>query len=131
MTAGPPGGGDDGDADPLVRFPVQDIERAGDFYSRVLGLELRHIEAPGFVMKWFPSDEPHGGGGLIQGGGRTPSSDGCVVYFNAGEDLNTVLDRVEPAGGRVTMAKTGDDASGYVAFFTDTEGNTVGLHSPS
>jgi hypothetical protein len=38
---------------------------------------------------------------------------------------------VEPAGGRVTMAKTGDEASGYVAFFTDTEGNTVGLHSPS
>jgi predicted enzyme related to lactoylglutathione lyase len=46
-------------------------------------------------------------------------------------DLNTMIDRVEPAGGRVTMAKTGDEASGYVAFFTDTEGNTVGLHSPS
>lgn len=46
-------------------------------------------------------------------------------------DLNTMIDRVEPAGGRVTMAKTGDEASGYVAFFTDTEGNRVGLHSPS
>jgi predicted enzyme related to lactoylglutathione lyase len=33
--------------------------------------------------------------------------------------------------GFSTMAKTGDEASGYVAFFTDTEGNTVGLDSPS
>jgi predicted enzyme related to lactoylglutathione lyase len=111
-------------------IPVLDIERAGDFYSTILGLELTHLEAPpDIVMKWFPSDEPHGGGGLIQGGGRKPSGDGCVVYFNGGDDLNTVLNRVEPAGGQVIMAKTGDDKSGYVAFFFDTEGNRVGLHS--
>jgi predicted enzyme related to lactoylglutathione lyase len=52
------------------------------------------------------------------------------VYFNAGADLAPVLARVEPAGGRVVMGKTGDEKSGYVAFFIDTEGNRVGLHSP-
>jgi predicted enzyme related to lactoylglutathione lyase len=111
-------------------IPVTDIERAGRFYSTILGVELTHLEAPpDFVMKWFPSDEPHGGGGLIQGGGRVPSGDGTVVYFNAGDDLNVVLDRVEPAGGRVIMPKTGSDQTGYVAFFFDTEGNRVGLQS--
>jgi predicted enzyme related to lactoylglutathione lyase len=41
-----------------------------------------------------------------------------------------MIDRVEPAGGRVTTGKTGDKSSGYVAFLLDTEGNKVGLHSP-
>ena len=111
-------------------IPVLDIERAGNFYRSILGVELTHIEAPpDFVMKWFPSDEPGGGGGLIQGGGRRPSDDGTVVYFNGGGDLDTVLNRVEAAGGRVLMAKTGSDENGYVAFFNDTEGNRVGLQS--
>jgi uncharacterized protein len=111
-------------------IPVLDIERAGTFYSTVLDIELTHIEAPpDIVMKWFRTDEPHGGGGLIQGGGRKPSGDGTVVYFNGGADLRTVLDRVEPAGGTIAVGKTGDEKSGYVAFFIDTEGNRVGLHS--
>jgi len=111
-------------------IPAVDIERAGRFYRAVLDVELTHLEAPpDIVMKWFPSAERHGGGSLIQGGGRMPSADGSVVYFNAGDDLNTVLDRVEPAGGRVLVRKTGNEQSGYVAFFLDTEGNRVGLQS--
>jgi len=110
-------------------IPVLDIERAGTFYRTILGVELTHLEAPpDYVMKWFPS-EPDGGGGLIQGGGRQPSSDGTVVYFNGGEDLDAVLSKVEPAGGKVLVPKTGSEERGYVAFFLDTEGNQVGLHS--
>jgi predicted enzyme related to lactoylglutathione lyase len=111
-------------------IPVLDIERAGDFYSTILRVELTHLEAPpDIVMKWFPSDEPGGGGGLLQGGGVRPSGEGTVVYFNGGDDLDAVLDRVEAAGGQVLMAKKGDEKNGYVAFFRDTEGNRVGLHS--
>ncbi len=111
-------------------IPATDIERAGAFYRTILGVELTHLEAPpDYVMKWFPSDEPGGGGGLVQGGGRKPGSDGTVVYFNAGDDVDTVLNRVEAAGGTVLMGKTGDETNGYVAFFLDTEGNRVGLHS--
>jgi uncharacterized protein len=111
-------------------IPVLDIERAGTFYSTILGVELTHLEAPpDIVMKWFPADEPGGGGGLLQGGGVRPSSEGTVVYFNGGDNLDAVLNRVEPAGGQVLMAKSGDEKTGYVAFFIDTEGNRVGLHS--
>ena len=41
-----------------------------------------------------------------------------------------VLDRVEGAGGKILMPKTaiGMDA-GYFAMISDTDGNTVGLHS--
>ncbi len=111
-------------------IPVLDIERAATFYSTILGVELTHHEAqPDIVMKWFPLDEEHGSGGLIQGGGQKPSSEGTVVYFNAGDDVDPVLNRVQAAGGRVLMAKSGDEKTGYVAVFIDTEGNRVGLHS--
>ncbi len=81
-------------------------------------------------MKWFPTDEPQGGGGgLIQGGGREPRADGTVVSFNGGDDLNIVLDRVEPAWCRVTLAKMNDEENGHVAFFVDARGNTAGLQS--
>lgn len=41
-----------------------------------------------------------------------------------------MLDRVEGAGGKILMPKTaiGMDA-GYFAMISDTDGNTVGLHS--
>ena len=111
-------------------IPVEDIERAGKFYGTILDVELNHLETPDFVMKWFPAPSlAESEGGLIQGGGRKPSRDGTVVYFNGGTDLDTILSRVEAAGGRIEMPKTGDDSSGYVAFFIDTEGNKIGLHS--
>jgi predicted enzyme related to lactoylglutathione lyase len=52
------------------------------------------------------------------------------VYLNANPDLQAVLDRVEDAGGTILMPKTaiGLDA-GYFALISDTEGNTIGLHS--
>ena len=80
-------------------------------------------------MKWFPTDEPHGGEGLMQGCDREPRADGTVVSFNGGDDLDIVLDRVEPAWCRVTLANTSDEEYGHVAFFVDARGNPAGLQS--
>jgi predicted enzyme related to lactoylglutathione lyase len=52
-----------------------------------------------------------------------------VVYLNGGENLGTVLDKVEVAGGQVIMPKTDLGENGFMAYFADTEGNKVGLHS--
>ena len=52
------------------------------------------------------------------------------VYLNGGSDLNNVLNRVETAGGQVLLAKTEiGEEHGFFAFFLDSEGNKVGLHS--
>jgi len=41
-----------------------------------------------------------------------------------------VADKIHEAGGKIILPKTLiDEQSGYMALFTDTEGNTVGLHS--
>ena len=46
------------------------------------------------------------GGTLFKGEGFVPSQHGSVVYLNAGDDLNPVLDRVAGAGGKVLLEKT-------------------------
>jgi predicted enzyme related to lactoylglutathione lyase len=64
------------------------------------------------------------------GENQVPSMTGSTVYLSAGDDLNMVLGRVEAAGGRVLMPKTNmGEMIGNLAFFADSEGNRIGLHS--
>ncbi len=89
---------------------------------------LERYSGPGIKGALFPVSGL--GGTLIQGEGFTPSYQGSIVYLNGGNDLNTVLNRITGAGGRVLLEKTeiGGDR-GFFAYFEDTEGNRVGLHS--
>ena len=110
-------------------IPVSNMSRALKFYGSIFGVEMSTMEAmPGFTMAMFPTEDGVGGA-LVQGEGYVPSSDGTVVYLNGGADLSVVLDKVGGAGGQVIMPKTDIDEHGFVAFFVDTEGNKVGLHS--
>ncbi len=110
-------------------IPVTDMNRAQKFYSTIFGIELATMEAmAGFLMAMFPAEDGVGGA-LIRGDGYVPSTVGTVVYLNGGEDLSSVLNKVEGVGGKVLMPKTDIGQHGFVAFFTDTEGNKVGLHS--
>jgi predicted enzyme related to lactoylglutathione lyase len=83
---------------------------------------------PGFKMAQFPA-EGGVGGGIVQGEGYAPRADGALVYLNGGDDLSTVLDRVEEAGGQVLLQKTSIGENGFMAYFMDSEGNRIGLHS--
>ncbi|MCD6068798.1 MAG: lactoylglutathione lyase [Bacteroidetes bacterium] len=83
-------------------------------------------------MAFFPAEDMNGkvSGGLVQGPMHKPSADGAKVYLNGNPDLNNALSKVEAAGGKVTMPKTHISAEiGHMAFFTDSEGNAVALHS--
>lgn len=110
-------------------IPVADMPRAAKFYGEILGIELLVGPAsPGHRMAILPADNGVGGA-LLSGEGYTPSATGTVVYLNGGDDLTAILDRVEPAGGKVLIPKTSIGGNGFFAFFLDTEGNKVGLHS--
>jgi len=108
-------------------------ERAKKFYNEILGIEIVDYHMPEKNMKYgmFPHDEENEGvgGGLVEMEGSVPSMDGSVVYLNGGEDLNHVLTKVENAGGKILMPKTEIGKDGFIAQFTDTEGNRVALHS--
>ena len=54
---------------------------------------------------------------------------GPWIFLNANPDLETILSRVQRAGGKITQPKTDIGEYGHIAFFEDTEGNRIGLHS--
>jgi predicted enzyme related to lactoylglutathione lyase len=111
-------------------IPVSDMDRAARFYSEVMGFEVRVEEMFGSKMGFFPMEDVPMSGALTQTDDFRPGADGVLIYLNGGEDLSSMLARVEPAGGRVMTPKTKiSDDIGYFALFTDTEGNRLGLHS--
>ena len=111
---------------------VNDIARAKKFYEAIFEIKMDDMDMMGMKMSFFPSDMNNGkvGGGLVQGPMHKPSADGAKIYLNANPDMEAVLGRIGANGGAVTMPKTKiSDEIGYMAFFTDTEGNGVALHS--
>jgi predicted enzyme related to lactoylglutathione lyase len=116
-----------------VEIPVLNFDRAKRFYSKIYEYEMYEETIAGCRMGFLPMDrESQGvGGAIIQGQGYVPSSLGSRVYLNGGQNLLTVLSRIEGAGGEIVVNKTKiSDEIGYFAVFEDTEGNHVALHSP-
>jgi predicted enzyme related to lactoylglutathione lyase len=110
-------------------IPASDIERAKKFYNMIFEIKLTPMDGmEGYSMGMFPAEDGVRGA-VIQGEGYQPSAEGSLIYLNAGDNLNKVLNRVEAAGGQVVMPKTGIGENGFYAYFIDSEGNRVGLHS--
>jgi predicted enzyme related to lactoylglutathione lyase len=111
---------------------VSDIKRAKKFYETVFGIEMQEQEMMGMKMAFFPYKDMNAkvSGALVQSDMHKPSTDGAKIYLNANPDLANALSKIEAAGGKVVMPKTRiSDDVGCMAFFIDTEGNNVGLHS--
>ncbi len=113
-------------------IPATDIERAKKFYETIFDIEMSTMEMMEMKMAMFPPDGSTGtvGGGLAQSKMHHPGATGTIVYLNGNPDLQNVLGKVEDAGGKVMMPKTQISPEiGHMAFFADTVGNTIGLHS--
>ncbi len=114
-------------------IPVKNYERAKKFYSTILNIEITDHHMPEQNMKYgmFPYDKDNNcvGGGLIEAEGQNPTTDGPTIYLNGGDDLSVSLNKVEAAGGKVLMPKTDIGENGFIAQFTDSEGNRMALHS--
>lgn len=112
-------------------IPTADMERAIKFYETVFDCKLSRNTMGDFDMAWFPWDEDMkgAGGSLVHHEMYSPTQEGTLVYFSS-EDIDTELGKVEKAGGKVLREKTEISPDiGYMAFFTDTEGNRIALHS--
>lgn len=113
--------------------PVLDIQRARKFYETIFDMTMMDMpEMMGIKMAGFPADYGNGkaNGALAEGEMYKPSMDGTVIYLNANPAMDDTVSRIEAAGGKLLMPKTQiDENTGYMAFFADTEGNRMGLHS--
>ncbi|MGM5470177.1 VOC family protein [Flavobacteriaceae bacterium LMO-SS05] len=110
-------------------IPATDFHQAVHFYNHIFGIEMEQNITEVNAMAFFPATSGIGGA-VIAGPGSIPSDTGPLIYLNGGKDLNTVLHKVEEAGGRIVMPKTliGEDA-GFFAIFIDSQGNKLALHS--
>ena len=109
-------------------IPVKNLNRAAEFYRKVLGVDLHRSEQP-LPMAMFPFAPGVASGALVESKENSPSKQGTTVYLNGGKDLAGPLGRVAAAGGKVLQSKTPIGEHGFIAYFEDTEGNRVALHS--
>ena len=113
-------------------IPATDISRAKKFYETIFEIEMSEMEMGDMKMAAFPYDPGSGkaSGGIAQSPMNIPSAEGALIYLNANPSMDAIIDRIDGAGGKVVMPKTEISPEiGYMAFFMDTEGNKVGLHS--
>ena len=114
----------------IVEIPTTDFPRAVKFYQAILGIKIEEMEMGGATLGVLPNDEGTVNVVLAKGSDYKPTTDGAVLYLNAGNDLQPMLDKVKQNGGQVIVPKTEISAEmGYFALFIDTEGNKLGLHS--
>ncbi|MCE2503251.1 MAG: VOC family protein [Chlorobi bacterium] len=110
-------------------IPARDFDRAVKFYETILETKLHHFGSPETKYAFF-DHESSVSGGIKEHTGAIPSENGVLIYLNAGEDLQPILDCVEPAGGKILSRKELiSEEIGCSAQFLDSEGNRLALHS--
>ncbi|WP_404812313.1 VOC family protein [Capnocytophaga canimorsus] len=114
----------------IVEIPMTDFSRAVTFYKALLNIDIEEIDMDETQMGVFLSENEGVNVSLIKDENVQPSINGTMVYFNAETDLQPILDKVEPNGGKIIVPKTEiSPEMGFFALFSDTEGNKIGLHS--
>lgn len=113
-------------------IPVTDIQRAKHFYQTIFNIHMEDMNMDNMQMAAFPYSPGNGkvSGALAKSDFHKPSMDGPVIYLNADPNMEPVLEKIEQEGGKILMGKTQITSEiGYMAFFVDTEGNRIALHS--
>jgi uncharacterized protein len=114
----------------IAEIPITDFPRAVKFYEAILGVAIEEMKMDGNQMGVLPNEEGTVNVVLIKGKDYKPTTDGAVLYLNAGKDLQPMLDKVKQNGGQVIVPKTQiSPEMGFFALFIDIEGNKLGLHS--
>ena len=109
-------------------IPVTDLDRATEFYRRVLDIEIERYgdEVPVAVMAHGPGDVA---GCLELKEGFEPSDQGPLLYFTVEGRLDEAAALVEGLGGRVLEPAHSIKPYGNRAVVLDSEGNRICLHS--
>lgn len=105
-------------------IPVDDPERAVDFYRAALGWEPhRWGEQPYWTVADAVGPEPGIADALAP---RTEATQGVLLYL-AVDDVDATLKSVVAAGGKVAVTRQPVPGVGWMARFRDSEGNLIGI----
>src|SRR5687767_3539858 len=90
-------------------IPSLDIDRAQKFYEAIFDIQMIAADIAQIKMRMFPIQDMMNIGGAVVYNSEfyKPSvTDGPLIYLNGNPDVQIILDRVEPAGGKVLLPKT-------------------------
>ncbi len=116
----------------VVHFeiPHDDAERARSFYREAFGWDVQSMPDMGYTIvatgpagDQGPSEPGYINGGMLQ---RSDLSRAPVLTI-AVEDIDAALATVEAHGGTTVRGRLPVGEMGFAAYFTDTEGNVMGL----
>jgi len=117
----------------VVHFeiPVDDMDRAQDFYRDVFGWQLTTVPEMGYTLVSTTQAGPDGRPnepGAINGGmlSRQGPITAPIVTIDV-DDIDDALATVEKLGGKAVISRQAVGEMGFSAYFTDTEGNLIGL----
>jgi len=118
----------------VVHFeiPFDDGDRARSFYKEIFDWQLVTMPEMGgytLVMSGPSGDEGPTEAGFINGGmlARDQAATKSPVIVVDVPSIDASLERIGSLGGRVVAPKTPVGDMGFAAYFSDPEGNVVGL----
>jgi predicted enzyme related to lactoylglutathione lyase len=119
--------------DKVVHFeiPFEDKQRAMGFYTKCFGWRLMDMPQMNYVMaqtadvddRQMPKEPGAINGGLFD---RPKEAPNPMIYVGVAS-IDSTIEKVKGAGGKVVTAKTPIPGMGAYARVADTEGNVIGL----
>ena len=120
-------------ANTIVWFdlPVKDLEKAAEFYSKLLDKPLQIITEHGFKMAVFPhTDDSHDVAGcLVEDKNLKPHDSNLLIYFDVNKRIHEAVAAAKSAGGNVIEEPHPIGPWGFRAVILDCCGNKIALHA--
>ena len=117
----------------VVHFeiPADDLERANEFYRAAFGWDISAVPGIDYAMLGTTPSNEEGGPlepGAINGGMmlRDEARRSPIVTIDV-DDIDQALRKIGELGGTTVLPKQEVMEMGYAAYFTDSEGNLMGL----
>jgi predicted enzyme related to lactoylglutathione lyase len=118
----------------VVHFeiPFDDGDRARGFYNEIFDWQVQTLpEMGGYTLvmsgpsgEQGPTEPGYINGGMLSRGDSVTSGPVIVVDVDS---IDATLEKIAGLGGSVVSPRTAVGDMGFAAYFTDPEGNVVGL----
>ncbi|HJQ48123.1 MAG TPA: VOC family protein [Amycolatopsis sp.] len=118
----------------IVHFeiPFDNGDRARGFYRETFGWNVMEMPEMAYTMastgpvteQGTPSEPGFINGGMVARADATPKSPVLTIDVAS---IDAALEKIERLGGTKLVGRTEIPNMGFYAYFTDTEGNTMGL----
>jgi predicted enzyme related to lactoylglutathione lyase len=110
-------------------IPIDDANRAQQFYRNVFGWDMKKVEnqVDPKVELWMCETEDENGKKGVTGGMMKRDTLPTVTNYVLVNSIDQYISKINKSGGRVTVQRTEIPNVGFYAMFLDSENNLFGL----